>query len=217
MNHLAYVDTSAFIKLLLTEDETPALRTALTEWPDLVSSEILFIEAHRVGVRENRQADVATLLQGITLLGYTPAVRQRAPPSEPRSCGPSTPSTSPPPKRSATTSASSSPTISACSATARSRAFPSARPPRPEAHARLAPPPSHLSTTRFLSHRWRRYRRLVSAAPLHEEVQQTCDEHVLQARPEVGRGRSPTPTGAAPDPVAVLLQPPHRRLAIRRS
>ena len=78
MNHLAYVDTSAFIKLLLTEDETPALRTALIEWPDLVSSEILFIEAHRVGVRENRQADVATLLQGVTLVGYTPAVRQRA-------------------------------------------------------------------------------------------------------------------------------------------
>jgi len=78
VNHLAYVDTSAFIKLLITEDETPALRTALTEWPDLVSSEILFIEAHRVGVRENRQGDVATLLQGVSLLGYTPAVRQRA-------------------------------------------------------------------------------------------------------------------------------------------
>jgi len=78
VNHLAYVDTSAFIKLLITEPETPALRTALTEWPDLVSAEILFIEAHRVGVRENRQGDVATLLQGVTLLGYTPAVRQRA-------------------------------------------------------------------------------------------------------------------------------------------
>lgn len=78
MNHLAYVDTSAFIKLLLTEDETPALRTALTEWPDLVSSEIAFIEAHRIGLRENRQADVTTLLQGVTLVGYTPAVRQRA-------------------------------------------------------------------------------------------------------------------------------------------
>ena len=78
MNHLAYVDTSAFLKLLLTEFETPALRTALTEWPDLVSSEILFIEAHRAGVREHRQADVTTLLQGVTLLGLTPSVRQRA-------------------------------------------------------------------------------------------------------------------------------------------
>ena len=78
MNHLAYIDTSALIKLLLTEDETPALRTALTEWPALVSSEILYIEAYRVGVREGRQADIAILLEGVNLLGYTPAVRQRA-------------------------------------------------------------------------------------------------------------------------------------------
>jgi len=46
VNHLAYLDTSAFIKLLITEDETPALPTALTDWPDLVASEILFVEAH---------------------------------------------------------------------------------------------------------------------------------------------------------------------------
>lgn len=78
MKHLAYVDTSALIKLILTEPETPALRVALTEWPDVVASEILFIEAHRVGIRENRQADVKTLLQGVTLLSLTPAIRQRA-------------------------------------------------------------------------------------------------------------------------------------------
>ncbi len=78
MNHLAYVDTSAFLKLLLSEPETPALRLALTEWPELVSSEILFIEASRAGIRESRQADIDTLLQGVTLLGYTAAVRQRA-------------------------------------------------------------------------------------------------------------------------------------------
>lgn len=78
MNHLAYVDTSAFIKLLLAEPETSALRVALSEWPDLVASEILFIEAHRVGVREQRQADVATLVQGISLLALTEAIRQRA-------------------------------------------------------------------------------------------------------------------------------------------
>ena len=47
--------SSAFIKLVPTEPETPALRSALTEWPELVSSEILIIEIHRVGARENRQ------------------------------------------------------------------------------------------------------------------------------------------------------------------
>lgn len=78
MNHLAYVDTSAFIKLLLTEPETPALTAALSDWPELVSSEILAIEAHRVGLREGRQADVATLLQAVSLLAYTAPIGQRA-------------------------------------------------------------------------------------------------------------------------------------------
>lgn len=106
MNHLAYVDTSAFIKLLLTEPETAALRTALSDWPDLVSSEILGIEAHRVGIREGRQAGVATLLQAVTLLAYTPAIGRRAKRrSALGNCERSTRSTSPPPKRSATTSA----------------------------------------------------------------------------------------------------------------
>lgn len=78
VNHLLYLDTSAFVKLLLAEPESESLRVALTEWPDIVSSEILFIEAHRVGVREGRQSDVTTLLQGVTLLGYTTTVGQRA-------------------------------------------------------------------------------------------------------------------------------------------
>lgn len=38
----------------------------------------MFIEAHRVGVREGRQVDVTTLLATVTLLGCTPAIRQRA-------------------------------------------------------------------------------------------------------------------------------------------
>jgi len=78
VNHLAYVDTSAFIKLLLAEPETPAIRTALRGWPNLVASEILFIEAHRVGMREHRQPDVANLLQTVTLLSLTPTIRQRS-------------------------------------------------------------------------------------------------------------------------------------------
>jgi len=38
---LAYVDTSAYLKLLFMEAETAAFELVVREWPDLVSSELL--------------------------------------------------------------------------------------------------------------------------------------------------------------------------------
>lgn len=50
---LAYVDSSALVKLIHTEPESAALRAALISWPTLVSSELLFIETMRVAARLN--------------------------------------------------------------------------------------------------------------------------------------------------------------------
>lgn len=41
----AYVDTSALVKLFKAEHETEAFRTALTNWPVQVASELIRVEA----------------------------------------------------------------------------------------------------------------------------------------------------------------------------
>lgn len=43
----AYLDTSAFVKLLVTEPESEALRARLRRWPDRVSSTLLRTETAR--------------------------------------------------------------------------------------------------------------------------------------------------------------------------
>jgi hypothetical protein len=48
---LAYVDTSALVKLVLGEDEAPALRAELAEWDGHVSSRLLRAEAIRACAR----------------------------------------------------------------------------------------------------------------------------------------------------------------------
>ena len=41
----AYIDTSALVKLFKAEPETAAFRTALTDWPVQVASELIRVEA----------------------------------------------------------------------------------------------------------------------------------------------------------------------------
>lgn len=75
---LAYIDTSALLRLVFTDNDTPALAAVLTEWPDVVSSEVLQVEARRAGKREGREVDVEALLAGVTLLPLTAEIRERA-------------------------------------------------------------------------------------------------------------------------------------------
>jgi uncharacterized protein len=83
---LAYLDASAFVKLVLPESETAALVAALDPQARLVSSEILEIEALRAARRASG-ADGAsaarTQLEGIRLLPISDQIRKRAHELEP--------------------------------------------------------------------------------------------------------------------------------------
>jgi uncharacterized protein len=77
---VAYLDASAFLKLILPERESMALREALTRWPWWASSALLEVEAV-LGVRRRdpHQLDpVRRLLSGLLLLDSDADVRQRA-------------------------------------------------------------------------------------------------------------------------------------------
>lgn len=78
---LAYMDTSAFVKLVIAEPETEALIAALAPETRLVASEILEVEAVRAARRARGQeaADNARAqLAGVRLLPLTAQVRRRA-------------------------------------------------------------------------------------------------------------------------------------------
>jgi predicted nucleic acid-binding protein len=78
---LVYLDTSAFVKLVIPEPETAALIAALPTKARLVASEILEVEALRA-VRRVAGEDGATAaraqLAGIRLLPLTDQIRGRA-------------------------------------------------------------------------------------------------------------------------------------------
>lgn len=78
---LAYLDASAFVKLVLPEPETAALVAALDPQARLVSSEILEVEALRAARRASG-ADGASAariqLEGIRLLPISAQIRERA-------------------------------------------------------------------------------------------------------------------------------------------
>lgn len=57
----AYLDASAFIKLVAAEPETPALETELEQWSELASSELLEVEAGRF--RQRYGGDVANAIE----------------------------------------------------------------------------------------------------------------------------------------------------------
>lgn len=78
---LVYMDTSAFVKLVIPELETEALIAELTPDVRMVASEILEVEAMRAARRASGQeaADTARAqLAGVRLLPLTAQVRKRA-------------------------------------------------------------------------------------------------------------------------------------------
>ncbi len=78
---LVYLDTSAFVKLVIPETETAALIAALSAKARLVASEILEVEALRAVRRANGEAGVSaarTQLAGVRLLPLTSRIRERA-------------------------------------------------------------------------------------------------------------------------------------------
>lgn len=78
---LVYLDTSAFVKLVISEPETAALVAALSPKTLLVASEILEVEALRATRRATGE-DGATAahaqLGGVRLLPLTAQIRRRA-------------------------------------------------------------------------------------------------------------------------------------------
>lgn len=77
---LAYLDTSAFLKLIAPERESVALERALRGWPQAVSSELLEIEARRVARRLGGGAPalIEAAVRRVSLVPIDGLVRARA-------------------------------------------------------------------------------------------------------------------------------------------
>ncbi len=76
---LAYVDTSAYLKLLFAEDESQTLKVVIGEWPDLVSADLLEVEMHRAAYREGLPAaDCDELLDAVNLVAMDESGRRHA-------------------------------------------------------------------------------------------------------------------------------------------
>jgi predicted nucleic acid-binding protein len=63
-----YVDTSALARVLLGEPDAEPIRSALRGYEEHVSSRLLGVELHRIGIREGRTADADKLLLAVTLI-----------------------------------------------------------------------------------------------------------------------------------------------------
>jgi len=77
----AYLDTSAFVKLLVTEPESAALRTRLQRWPDRVSAALLRTETVRVLRRQGNDALIGKarrLFGGLVLIRIDEPLLDRA-------------------------------------------------------------------------------------------------------------------------------------------
>lgn len=61
MTHLAYLDASALLKLLIEENETAALQAEIIERPGLVASRLALLEARRAVARRKGTTAIATL------------------------------------------------------------------------------------------------------------------------------------------------------------
>jgi predicted nucleic acid-binding protein len=83
----AYVDTSAFLKLIVAERESEALRRFLVRWPDRVSSMLLRVESVRTLRRagyDSRIGSTRQLLKTIRLIRLDDPLLDRAAELEPR-------------------------------------------------------------------------------------------------------------------------------------
>ncbi len=63
-----YLDTSVLGRILLDEPDTPAIRRELGRFERHISSALLSVELHRLGLRENMLTFVAELLSGKVLI-----------------------------------------------------------------------------------------------------------------------------------------------------
>lgn len=63
-----YLDTSVLGRVLLDEPDTPAIRRELGRFERHISSGLLSVELHRLGLRENVLTYVAELLSGKVLI-----------------------------------------------------------------------------------------------------------------------------------------------------
>lgn len=106
---VSYLDTSAFVKLVVAEPESEALRRELRRWPDHASSTLLRAEAVRALRRSGdveRVAAARRLLDAVHLVRVDEPLLDRAADLEPAELRPSMRSTSPRRSLSAPTSAS---------------------------------------------------------------------------------------------------------------
>lgn len=73
---VAYLDSSAFVKLVVREPESASLRRHLTAWPDRVSAMLLRTEAIRAVAGEGPEAVriARAEMAKLTLLVITPAL-----------------------------------------------------------------------------------------------------------------------------------------------
>ena len=77
---IAYLDSSAFVKLVTEEDESAALADALEAWPDRASSRLLRIEVLRAARLSGAQAvaRAAGLLHDVALLPLADSLLEQA-------------------------------------------------------------------------------------------------------------------------------------------
>lgn len=75
---LAYVDSSAIVKLFKTEDESDAIQAALSEWPALVSADLLDVEVMRVGRGVGLQREARAVIDAVGLIPMSDSIRRRA-------------------------------------------------------------------------------------------------------------------------------------------
>jgi predicted nucleic acid-binding protein len=78
---IAYLDSSAFLKLVVAESESRALRRRLREWPDRAASVLLRVEVVRALRRSGNDAHVENarrLFKGLHLLRIDEPLLDRA-------------------------------------------------------------------------------------------------------------------------------------------
>jgi uncharacterized protein len=77
---LGYLDASAFVKLVVAEAESPALRAALSAWPVLASTALLEVEGVRAARRKHPAGGAAArkVLDSMVLLDIDADVRRAA-------------------------------------------------------------------------------------------------------------------------------------------
>jgi predicted nucleic acid-binding protein len=82
---LAYLDSSALVKLVLEEKETAALTSFLREWPARVSSVVAYVEVHRASRREAVEATLRAeeVLELVNLIELDHAILDTARAVEP--------------------------------------------------------------------------------------------------------------------------------------